>query len=134
MDQLPNTVVDCDGCEKELNLLHPHLVMPLKAVRKVLVVEEETTEDPNEIGEAVIYLGDKSGRGVILRMHGFDCMAEYAKARKGKMAKLEVHVEDEIYEPEDNRSPEELVKDGDLPKAMLAVHTAAAKDAEDGDN
>jgi hypothetical protein len=100
----------------------------------VLVVEEEVSEDPKVVPVALICLGDKSGRGRIIRFHDFKCMNKYTTARKDHKAVIQVHAEEEIYVPEDNRTPEELVKDGDLPKEMLAVHNAAAELAEVGDN
>jgi hypothetical protein len=135
MDQLPKTTDECGGCDEELNLLHPHLVVQIKAARRVLVVEEEVSEDPNVVPDASIYLGDKSGRGRIIRFHDFKCMNRYTTARKDHKAVIMVHAEEgEPYEPEDNRSPEQLVKDGVLAKEMLAVHAAAADVAEGGDN
>jgi len=44
----------------------------------------------------------------MMKMHGFDCLAEYAKKRKGKLAKIEFHSEKEIYVPEDNPTEEEF--------------------------
>ena len=124
--EIPNPVVACDGCEKDLNTLNPYLQVGVKAQRQVLVSNELPSDDLNEVGSAEIYLGTKSGRGVLKKFHDFDCALKWFGDRKGLKAKLEVHHEDEVYVPEDNRSPEELVKDGELPKEMLALHKALA--------
>lgn len=130
--EIPNPTVACDGCGDDLNTLNPHLKVAVKAQREVLVANELPSDDPNEVGYAEIYLGTKAGRGVIKRFHDFDCALEWFGKRKGKKAKLEYHHEDEVYVPEDNRSPEELVKAGLLPKEILALHKAQAT-ADEGD-
>jgi hypothetical protein len=128
MAEIPNTVEECGGCEEDLNLLNPHLVMQIKATRKVLVVEEEVSADPNVVGDGLIYLGDKSGRGRIVRFHDFGCIRKYANERKDNDTVIETYHQDEVYVPFDNRDPEELVKDGELPEEMLAVFAASAKE------
>jgi hypothetical protein len=132
--EIPNPVVPCDGCEKDLNTLNPYLKVTVKAQREVLISNEVASDDPNEVGNAEIYLGTKSGRGVLKKFHDFDCAGKWFGARKGLKAKLEFHHEDEVYVPEDNRSPEELVEAGELPKEILALHkaTAAAEDKAKG--
>jgi hypothetical protein len=128
--EIPNPVVACDGCEKDLNTLNPYLMVTVKAQREVLVSNEVSSDDPNEVGNAEIFLGTKSGRGVLKKFHDFDCARKWFDARKGLAAKLEYHHEDEVYVPEDNRSPEELVEDGELPKEFLTLQKALAT-AED---
>jgi len=124
--EIPNPVVTCDGCEKDLNTLNPYLKVTVKAQREVLISNEVSSDDPNEVGFAEIYLGTKSGRGVLKKFHNFDCARKWFDARKGLEAKLEFHHEDEIYVPEDNRTPEELVEAGELPKEILSLHKALA--------
>ena len=128
--EIPNPVVSCDGCEKDLNTLNPYLKVTVKAQREVLISNEVPSDDPNEVGTGEIYLGTKSGRGVLKKFHDFDCAVKWFSARKGLKAKLEYHHEDEIYVPEDNRSPEELVEAGELPKEMLTLHKALARAEE----
>jgi hypothetical protein len=131
MAEIPNTIAECDGCGKELNLLSPYLSMSLKAQRQVLVVEEVESENPDEIAEPNIYLGSKKGRGVIRIFHDFDCAIKWMNKRKGLKAKLEVHKEDEIYVPEDNRSPEELVEAGEMTRAAFrAIDMTPAEGGE----
>ena len=109
-NEIPNTQVECSGCDKPLNLLAPHLNMVLRAKREVLIAEEVAAEDPNEVGQPDIYLGSKNGRGVVRQFHDFDCMLTWVKEREGLPAKLEFHSEDEIYVPEDNPDDKELAK------------------------
>jgi hypothetical protein len=123
MTEIPETIVACDGCGDELNVLAPYLKVMLKPERAVLVSEELPSDDPeNQPGDLRLNLGTRSGRGVMLRLHDFQCLIKWADERKGLSPKIEFHREDEIYVPADNRSPEELVKAGDLPKEMLAVY------------
>lgn len=110
MAELPVTTVKCDGCGDKLNLLNPYLHVPIKAQREVLVSEEVESDDPNEVPEPLIYLGTKSGRGAIKRFHGFDCMKKYAADKSGAGAKLEYHVETEVYVPEDNPDEKEIAR------------------------
>jgi len=84
------------------------LYMMLKAQREVLISDEATAADPNDVPEANIYLGVKSGRGVLKRFHNFACQLSWVEERKDLNAKLEYHAEDEIYVPEDNPTEEEL--------------------------
>ena len=121
---IPNTQVECAGCDEALNVLAPHLHMKLRAQREVLVVEEIASEDPNEVGDPDIYLGSKNGRGVVKLFHDFDCMTSWVKEREGLKAKLEFHHEDEIYVPEDNPDDEEL--------ARRAEAAAAVAEGDDG--
>lgn len=116
-NEIPNTQVECAGCDVALNVLAPHLSMKLRAQREVLVVEEIASEDPNEVGDPDIYLGSKVGRGVVKQFHDFDCMATWVKERKGLPAKLEFHREDEIYVPADNPDDEELARRAELAAA-----------------
>lgn len=106
--EMPVTVVECDGCDDDLNVLMPYLQVQVRAKREVLISEEVPSDDPNEVPENTVYLGTKSGRGVIRRFHNFDCLGKWVRARKGVEAKLEYHVEDEIYVPEDNPDEEEI--------------------------
>lgn len=132
--EIPETTVECDGCGDELNLLAPHLAVQVKARRLRLVTEGvQMTGDLNEIPDPEMYLGTISGRGRQILVHGAPCLAKYAESRPWTDAKLEVHKEDEIYVPEDNRSPEELVEAGELPRAMLTVYKQLAKDSPGGD-
>jgi hypothetical protein len=108
--EIPNTTVECDGCGEELNLLAPHLAVQVKPKRKVLLLNELPDDDPNAVPEEEILVGEKSGRGVLLTLHDFDCLSKWTAKRKGKPAKLEFHVETEVYVPADNRSPEELAE------------------------
>lgn len=124
MTEIPDTAVECDGCGETLSLLVPYLAVQVKAQRNVLLSTETQSEDPNEVGDVVISLGTKSGKGAIKRFHNFDCMESYASDRSGQEAKLEFHEEDEIYVPEDNRTPEELVEAGELDPAFLSLHKA----------
>lgn len=131
MAELPDTVLEgCDApdCEDDFNLLSPFLFVTVKAKRNVLLIQtEEPGEDPNEVPEDEVLLGTKSGRGVMLRFHNFDCFRAWVTKREGLSAKLEYHREDDIYVPEDNRSPEELVEDGEMHPALA---TALAEIAE----
>lgn len=132
MTEIPDTVVKCDGCDEDLNLLNAHLTMQLKAERSVLLTDDKPATDPLEVPEATITLGKKSGRGVIRNFHDFDCMAKWVKVREGLKAKLEYHSEDEIYVPDDNRSPQELVAAGEMTKAtMRAIDTTPADGGEE---
>lgn len=120
MAEIPQTVVPCAGCEKDLNLLNPHLTMKLAAKRDVLIAEDKST-DLNSEDETKVYLGSKVGRGVVKPFHDFDCLGKWVGQRKGLKAKIELHHEDEIYEPADNRTPEELYEDGEISEAVFAL-------------
>jgi hypothetical protein len=138
MPELPPTTVECDapGCKDELHLLAPHLTVAVKPKQKRLVVEEVPPENPNEIAVDNMYLGNRSGRGPkkgVLLFHDFKCAAKWFEARKDKTVKLEVHEEDEIYEPEDNRTPEQLVKAGEMPDAWLKAQRALANRGPGGE-
>jgi hypothetical protein len=100
--EMPVTVIKCAGCESDLNVLMPYLAVSVKAKREVLISEEIPSEDPNEVADNALYLGTKSGRGVIRNFHNFDCLGLWVEEREGLDAKLEYHSEDEIYVPEDN--------------------------------
>lgn len=131
--EIPNTVIDCDGCTDSLNVLGDHLKLTLKPQRQVLMTEDVVDdEDENAVPEQRLFLGRKSGRGVIRFFHNFDCANAYMKKFEGKEAKLEYHSEEEIYVPADNRSPEELVEAGELPASMLDVHTELVEESENG--
>lgn len=122
--EIPNTQVECAGCDDALNVLGPHLHMKLRAQRDVLVVEEIASEDPNEVGDPDIYLGSKVGRGVVRLFHDFDCVAAWVKEREGLPAKLEFHAEDgDPYVPADNPDDEELARRAE----KAAADTAAAE-------
>jgi hypothetical protein len=94
--EMPQTVIECAGCGKDLNLLMPYLHVMLRAKREVLISDEVPSEDPNEVPENEVYLGSKSGRGVVREFHNFDCLGMWVQEREGKEAKLEYHAEDEI--------------------------------------
>ena len=128
MAKLPETAIACDGCEEDLNILAPYLFVTVKAQREALIMSESESADPNEVPSSEVLLGTKSGRGVMLRFHRFDCLAAWVAERKGLKAKIEFHSEDEIYVPADNRSPEELVEDGDAPQELLALLAASEGD------
>lgn len=133
MTNLPETVVECGGCDEELNVLVPHLYVMVKAQRMVLLAN---TGDPFNVPEnddgPVVNLGTQSGRGRIVRFHNFACISKYANHpdRKGAAARIEPHEEDEIYVPADNRSPEELVEAGEMSPNVLAALNAAQEDGE----
>lgn len=124
LPDVPNPVVECAGCGENLSQLAPHLKVAVKAEVKVLLTQPIETDDPEEITGNQIILGSKSGRGRIFFVHDFDCLAQYAQEREGQTAKVQHHTEDEIYVPEDNRSPEELVEAGELPGAYLDYQSA----------
>ena len=124
--EIPNTQVECAGCDEALNVLAPHLHMKLRAQREALIVEEIASEDPNEVGDPDIYLGGKVGRGVVRVFHDFDCMMAWVKEREGLPAKLEFHSEDEIYVPEDNPDDEEIAR-----RAKAAAKAAAEAEGDD---
>lgn len=107
--EIPQTVFECGGCEKDLNVLDPYLNVQIKAQREVIVTDDPADTE-GEISEPGLYLGTKSGRGRIVKFHGFDCLFKYARERKDYEVKIEPHLEDEIFVPEDNRSPEELAE------------------------
>jgi hypothetical protein len=140
---LPNTIVQCDGCEKPLNVLKPFLSVVVKAQRQVLVTTVAQAEGDNfeevenpEAEAPDVYLGTRSGRGRILSLHDFSCLNRYARDDKRKDAPAKImqhHEPGEIYVPADNRSPEELVEAGDLPEAMLAVYAEQADAIEPGE-
>lgn len=117
--EIPVTVIKCAGCEQDLNILMPYLAVGVKAKREVLISEEVPSEDPNEVPDNTVYLGTKSGRGVIRNFHNFDCLGLWVGEREGLEAKLEFHSEDEIYVPEDNPDDDEL-----------AARAAAAEEGE----
>jgi len=106
--EMPVTVIKCAGCGENLNVLMPYLAVSVKAKREVLISEEVPSEDPNEVADNTVYLGTKSGRGVIRQFHNFDCLGLWCDEREGLEAKLEYHSEDEIYVPEDNPDDDEL--------------------------
>lgn len=110
--EIPNTVVECDGCGEDLNLLAPYLDVMVKPKREVLVSEEEPDpDDPDaEFQLPNLYLGTKSGRGVIKKFHDFKCAGSWFKDRASLKPKLEPHREDEIYVPEDNPDDKELAR------------------------
>jgi hypothetical protein len=126
--EIPETVEICDGCGDEINLLNPYLKSKVNAERQVLISEDtpSTGENLNDVPDPKLYMGAKVGRGVVLLFHDFNCFDKWVNARKGLKAKLEFHAEEgEPYVPEDNRTPEELVKAGELPKEILALQKAA---------
>jgi hypothetical protein len=109
--EIPVTVIECDGCGKDLNLLMPYLAVQVRAKREVLISEEIPSADPNEVADNVVYLGTKSGRGVLRSFHNFDCLGLWVGEREGLPAKLEFHAEEgENYVPEDNPTEEELAE------------------------
>ena len=108
--EMPVTVVKCAGCEKDLNVLVPYLSVIVRPKRDVIVSEEVTSADPNEVAEGNIYLGTKSGRAVLRSFHNFACLATWVDKRKTLKAKLEFHHEDKIYVPEDNPDDEEIAR------------------------
>jgi len=124
LPNIPNPIVECAGCSEDLSLLVPHLKVMVKAEQQVLLTSDAPTTGEGEIAAQQITLGTRSGRGRIMQFHDFDCLGQYAEDRAGAKAKLEAHAEDEIYEPEDNRSPEELVEAGELPGAYLDYQSA----------
>lgn len=128
---IPETVVECGGCGDDLNLLRTHLAVQIKAERHALVApppRDPFAEDDKD--NPPIALGTQSGRGRIVHFHNFNCISKYGTDRKDNPIKIEPHKETDIYEPKDNRSPEELVKAGELPEAMLLLHKALAEEVE----
>lgn len=111
MSEIPNTVVECDGCGEELNLLAKHLVVMVKPQRAVLVMEDVASADPDEAPDSNIFLGSKKGRGVRKLFHDFECAHTWFNERFEWKPKIELHKEDEIFVPEDNRSPEEIAEE-----------------------
>lgn len=127
MSDIPVTVAECANpkCKDPLNLLGNHLKVMVKPQRNVLVTEDVPASNGDDMPDAKLHLGIRMGRGVLLTFHNFACAAEWFVARKSLVPKLQYHHEEgDMYVPEDNRSPEELVKAGDLPKEMLAVYAA----------
>ncbi len=108
--EMPVTVVKCAGCGEDLNILNPYLAVQVRAKRDVIVSDEVVSADPNEVADNRVYLGTKSGRGVLRNFHDFSCLAKWVDKRKHLKAKLEYHREDEIYVPEDNPTEKELAK------------------------
>ena len=135
MAEIPETVEGCDSpdCEEELNLLANYLTVTVKPKRSVLVQRVEPSADPNVVPEDEVFLGTKSGRGVMLKFHNFDCFADWVAVRKGLEPVLEFHAEDEIYEPEDNRSPEQLVADGEMHPALATALSEMSESEEGGE-
>ena len=131
LPDVPNPIVEDAGTGEEISLLQPHLKVTIKAEMAVLLSTPVAPGEEGEITGNEITLGTKSGRGRIAYFKDFDSLAQYAQDRAGQEAKLEVHAEDEIYEPEDNRSPEELVEAGELPSEILAYQTALAEGEEE---
>lgn len=123
--EMPVTVVTCDGCEKELNVLANHLAVQVTPKRDVLVSDEVSSADPNEVSENVVYLGTKRGAADLLRVHDFACLDKWVNSRKGNDVKLSFHSEDEIYVPEDNPD------DAELAKRARAAERAAASEGSD---
>lgn len=127
--ELPNTQVECAGCDEPLNVLAPYLHFKMAAKRDVLVIEEVPSEDPNEVGDPNIYLGSKTGRGVVKAFHDFDCMSNWVDERKGLPAKIEFHAEEgDPYVPEDNPDDEELARRAEA----AAEAEAAAAEGDEG--
>lgn len=127
---IPNPITTCDGCGEKLSTLQPYLKIPIKASQDVILSRDGVSDEPHMIGENEFYLGTRNGRGRILTIHDFGCLGEYAEKRIGQTVKLEAHHEDEIYVPKDNREPEELVEEGELPPEILALHSALAEQVE----
>jgi hypothetical protein len=130
LPDVPNPIVMDAGTGEEISLLQPHLKVQIKAEMAVLL---STPVEPSEEGEITgneITLGSKSGRGRIMYFKNFDSLVDYANERAGKEPKLEVHSEEEIYEPADNRSPEELVEAGELPSEILQFQAAMDEGGE----
>ena len=108
--------------------------MQIKAERQVLVTHEQATNEFEERDEGEypdVSLGTKAGRGRMVKFHDFKCIRKYGSKREANTVKLMPHEEDEIYVPADNRSPEELVKAGEMDKSMLAVFAAREKAGEE---
>lgn len=125
MSEIPNTVVTCDGCGEDLNLLNKHISMGLRVKREVLSLSvPQQTGEIDDIPAQEVTLASLSGRGVLRTFHDFKCLDKWVNPRKGYELKLEPHYEDEIFVPEDNRSPEELVEAGELPSEILALSKA----------
>jgi hypothetical protein len=126
---IPNVDAQCDGpdCDKTLSLLEEHLVVQVKPLVHVLLSHTEPATGDQVIPKTTLSLGKMSGRGVIKLFHNFACAESWFTARNKLKPKLEPHYEKEIYVPEDNRSPEELVEAGELPQEALALHAAWAK-------
>lgn len=128
--EIPQYTEECAGCQEGLNLLVPYLHVQLKPKQNALLLTESQGE--GGLLEQSVTLGTRSGRGVMLKFHDFDCVGKWVAKRKGRKPLLEPHVEDEIYVPEDNRSPEELVKDKEpgWTKERLTAMNALTADAE----
>jgi hypothetical protein len=126
LPEIPNPVVECAGCGDELSLLTPHLKLQIKAELQVLTIQPLPGEEGEITGNNYV-LGSKSGRGRIFHVHDFECLTQYASERSDLKPKLELHAEDEIYVPEDNRSPEELVEAGELPSEILDLQAALSE-------
>lgn len=133
MAEVPETVIECDGCGNSLNLLAPYLSVGLKPQHNVLLMSDEPNEDdPDGVPVQKISLGARKGRGFLGRFHDFSCLHKWVGKRKELKPKLEYHKEDEIYEPEDNRSPAELVESGEMRAAVArAIDTKPAEGGEE---
>lgn len=109
--EMPVTVVTCDGCEKDLNVLSNHLAVQVTPKRDVLVSDEVASADPNEVSENVVYLGTKRGSAALLRFHDYACLDKWVNPKKGEEVKLEFHSEPgDPYVPDDNPDDDEIAR------------------------
>lgn len=125
--ELPEVEAACDapGCKDKIDLLSPHLTVQVRPVQQVLLSETIPASGDRLMPEIKVSSGKQMGRAALKLFHDFDCAMAWFSKREGKSAVLEPHHEEgDMYVPEDNRSPEDLVKDGELPPEVLALHAA----------
>lgn len=119
----------CDGCDKEMQLLQPHVSMMLKIERSIPQINQTSSvsDDGEQLSNVEISFATQSGRGVMRKFHDFKCLEEWVQERTDYEPKIQIHYEDgDPYVPEDNRSPEELVEAGELPPEVLDFNKATA--------
>jgi hypothetical protein len=130
----PEVTVACDApnCDKELSLLEPHLQVQLRPVVQVLQTEVKPATEGQPMPEHTLYAGTQFGRGVMKRFHDFNCAISWLYKYRDKEPILEPHAEEgDMYVPEDNRLPEELVAAGEMEDPVAEMHaTLAQSDAE----
>jgi hypothetical protein len=95
------TMKDCDGCGKSINLLSDHLVASAKSVRRVLMTVSASDVDTKEaqklakdsdVPVEMYYIGTKSGGADEFIAHDWNCLIQAVERYEDKNAKVEIHV------------------------------------------
>jgi hypothetical protein len=106
LPSIESTTQRCPGCNKNIDLLSPHLTMMLKPERAVVINqplseyeaivsgEERTAEeilaaaDVDEEEESVNYLGWRSGEGTHVKFHDHGCLFDWADKHQEDKVKI----------------------------------------------